>query len=168
MTGTEFEIGVGSAAADPFDLVRDICGRVSTTIMAAGRSPIADARVPGALVLRAVDTESEVDTFSIAVVDRAGKALLNLGPFGDEDAVAIWRSLSASSGLPMLMVGLDGHVSQPFQQIGRLQLGPVRIRRGKAVLSGRRPRFLVRRKTARLPRRPLVYREREIAGGSPR
>jgi hypothetical protein len=66
------------------------------------------------------------------------------------------------------MVGLDGDVSQPFQQIGRLQLGPVRIRRGKAVLSGRRPRFLVRRKTARLPRRPLVYREREIAGGSPR
>jgi hypothetical protein len=166
MTGTEFEVGVGSAAADPFDLIRDICGRVSTTIMAAGRSPIAEAHVPGALVLRAVDTES--DTFAIAVVDRAGRTLLNLGPFGDEDAVAIWRSLSASSGLPMLMVGLDGHVSQPFQQIGRLQLGPVRIRRGKAVLSGRRPRFLVRRKTARLPRRPLVYREREIAGGSPR
>lgn len=166
MTGTEFEVGVGSAAADPFDVIRDICGRVSTTIMAAGRSPIADGRVPGALVLRAVDAEG--DTFSIAVVDRAGKTLLKFGPFGDEDAVAIWRSLSASSGLPLLMVGLDGHVSQPFQQIGRLQLGPVRIRRGKAVLSGRRPRFLVRRKTARLPRRPLVYREREIAGGNPR
>lgn len=166
MTGTEFEVGVGSAATDPFDLIRDICGRVSTTIMAAGRSPIADARVPGALVLRAADAES--DTFLITVVDRAGKTLLNLGPFGDEDAVAIWRSLSASSGLPLLMVGLDGHVSQPFQQIGPLQLGPVRIRRGKAVLSGRRPRFLVRRKTARLPRRPLVYREREIAGGGPR
>jgi hypothetical protein len=167
MMGTEFEIGVGSAAADPFDLVRDICARVATTIVTAGPAQ-PGAVAPAALVLRAANPESDGDSFRIAVADREGRVLLDLGTFDDEDAVAIWRSLAASSGLPLMMVGLDGQVHQPVPQIGRIQLGAVRIRRGKGVLSGRRPRFLVRRKTARLPRRPLVYREREIAGGAPR
>jgi hypothetical protein len=68
--------------------------------------------------------------------------------------------------LPLTIQGRDGELHQPVEQIGLVQVGPVRIRRGKAVLAGRRPRFLVRRKPARLPRRPLVYREREIAGGT--
>jgi hypothetical protein len=166
MTGTEFEVGVGSAVADPFDLIRDICGKVATMVIAAGRGAPGGAVAPAALILRAVDPEA--DSFRIAVADREGRTLIDLGPFGDEDAVAIWRSLAASSGLPLVMVGLDGQVHQPVQQIGRIQLGAIRIRRAMALLAGRRPRFLVRRKTARLPRRPLVYSEREIARGSPR
>ncbi len=49
-------------------------------------------------------------------------------------------------------------------QIGRLRIGPVTRRRAR-IRVRRRPRFLLRRKGSRLPSRPLVYREREIAGG---
>ena len=50
----------------------------------------------------------------------------------------------------------DGEISQPFPQIGRLALGPIRVRRRYAFLNGRRPRFLVRRKTGKLAERPVV------------
>jgi hypothetical protein len=43
-----------------------------------------------------------------------------------------------------------------------MHLGPIRIRRQDGLLNGRRPRFLVQRKTTRLPQRPLVHREREM------
>jgi hypothetical protein len=46
-----------------------------------------------------------------------------------------------------------------------VQLGQIRIRRRHGVLNGRRPRFLTRRKTGRLPVRPAVHREREIIAG---
>ncbi len=74
---------------------------------------------------------------------------------GDE-AVAVWRAASHASGLPMMIETADGAVQAPFPQIGRLALGPVRIRRAHGITASRRPRFLRRRKVARLPELPHV------------
>jgi hypothetical protein len=141
-------------------------GSVATIMIAPERLFLADTCTPTALVIRVVDPGTDTEMYGVSVVDRQGAALLDLGPFPGEDAVAIWRSLAASSGLPLLIQGHDGRLHETAEQIGSIQLGPVRIRRGKALLTGRRPRFLVRRKTGRLPRRPLVYREREMAAGT--
>ena len=141
-------------------------GSVATIMIGPERLPLADTCIPAALVIRIADPRCETETYCVAVADQQGNALLELGPFPGEDAVAIWRSLEASSGLPLLIQGHDGTLHRTAEQIGSIQLGPVRILRGRGLLTGRRPRFLVRRKTGRLPRRPLVYREREMAAGT--
>lgn len=128
---------------------------------------------PVGLVLRVGSAEgsgsakpASEETFEIGLVDDEGRHLMSLGPFGEEEVIATWRGLGASSGLELMVARRDGSVEKPYPQIGRVQLGEVRIRRRRGPLGGRRPRFLVRRKTARLPVRPSVYRgERELADG---
>ena len=109
-------------------------------------------------------TFNECD-FSIVVrTDRGGA--LTLGPYGEEDVIAAWRSLAEASGLPLLVEDAEGRLHQPYRQLGRLIIGEVSDGRHLKVLAGRRPRFLVRRKAARLPLRPLIHRERELATGA--
>jgi hypothetical protein len=117
---------------------------------------------PAGLALR-LAPGCDADGFEIAVVDRAGGTLMRLGQFGEHEVVAMWRRLASVSGLPLLTQDEDGAVQQPYPQVGRLRLGRVRIRRGYG-LGRRRPRFLTRRKTARLPRRPVIHRGREMFG----
>lgn len=119
---------------------------------------------PAGIALRLDPAQPDGTAFDIVVVDPEGRALLPLGPFPEEDVVAIWRSLGASSGLPLMVLSADGVLRKPYPQIGRVQLGAIRIRRRHGLLNDRRPRFLVRRKTGRLPLRPRVHQEREIAG----
>lgn len=91
------------------------------------------------LALTTVDGHS----ITIAVVDQ-------------DESVALWRDCGRVSGLPLLLQTGDGVVSEPYPQLGRLALGPIRIRRRHAFLNGRRPRFLARRKTGRLGERPVI------------
>jgi hypothetical protein len=126
--------------------------------------PSASARFRG-VALR-LTAEAEGDEFEIVAVGERGETLMRLGRYSDEDVVATWRSLGASSGLPLMMERADGALHSAYAQIGRLQLGEVRIRRRHGLLNGRRPRFLTRRKTGRLPIRPEIHRESEIIGGS--
>lgn len=128
--------------------------------ISAGTCRMAGARCPAGVGLKLAG-----DAFKVVVVDPAGSSLVELGPYGEDEVVAIWRSLSASSGLPLFVERADGGWDQAYPQIGRLVLGSRIERRRLAILSGRRPRFLVRRKPARLPRRPIIYREKEIATG---
>ncbi len=121
-------------------------------------------RPPAALALRLADGAGPLETFEIAVLDGSGATLLALGPYEAEDVVAEWRAVGAASGLPLMLERADGSREAPYPQIGRLQLGAIRIRRRHGLLNGRRPRFLVRRKTGRLPLRPSVHRERQITG----
>jgi Family of unknown function (DUF6101) len=114
------------------------------------------------IVLRLASPEGEKESFEIAVVDAYGIILLPLGRFSDEEAVAEWRKLGAGSGLPLIIERVDWSFDLPYPQLGRVQLGAIRIRRRHGLLNGRRPRFLTRRKTGRLPLRPAVHREREI------
>jgi hypothetical protein len=110
----------------------------------------------------ALKVDPNTDGFLIEVVDRDSTMLVRLGPFDQDDIVAVWRSLGASSGLPLMVERPDGGLDAPYAQVGPLPIGAVRIRRRHGLLSGRRPRFLVRRKTARLPPRPRVFRKDEL------
>jgi hypothetical protein len=122
----------------------------------------AEDSVPAGIVLDLARGEADL---RIVVVDAASRPVLSLGPFPEEDVIALWRSIAASSGLTPMMRAWNGNAEPLACQLGRLRLGRVADRRRLGVLNRRRPRFLVRRKSARLPVRPLVYREREIAGG---
>jgi hypothetical protein len=121
-----------------------------------------------ALAFAADDAErSGEDRFDLLLVDDQGEVASRLGPFAEEDVVAIWRDLSTRTGLPRMIVREDGALSLVSRQIGRVALGTTRMRRRCGLLGGRRPRFLVRRKTGRLPVRPLIHRgENEIIARS--
>lgn len=112
-----------------------------------------------------LDFAAEGGDLRVILVDGAGREAMQLGPFPEEDVIAVWRAVAASSGLTPMMRAWNGRTEPLACQLGRLRLGEAHDRRRLKVLSGRRPRFLVRRKSSRLPVRPLVFREREIAGG---
>ncbi|MGX7703473.1 DUF6101 family protein [Methylobacterium sp. Gmos1] len=102
------------------------------------------------------------DRFTVTVLDRSGDPVMRLGTYGDDEVVAVWRRIGAESGLPLVVIQEDGAVSPMGEQIGRVKLGAVRIRRRHGLLAHRRPRFLTRRKTGSLPLRPLVYRDEAL------
>lgn len=107
--------------------------------------------------------DDETGRFDLVLVDADEHAALRFEA-APEEAVALWRALGAATGAPLMLQGEDGRLETPYPQIGRLALGATRIRRRHGLLNGRRPRFLVRRKAARLPSRPQVFREPELAG----
>ncbi len=103
------------------------------------------------------------------VLDRSGDPLMRLGLYGDDEVVAVWRRLGAESGLPLVVIQEDGAVSPMGEQLGRLKLGAVRIRRRHGLLNHRRPRFLTRAQDrppaaapAGLPRRGADDRGRSV------
>ncbi len=158
-------------ADSPCGAASDDCPATAGRIDFPGRIaglPVALIGDPGArpagLALRLDERAPDDNDFEIALVDDVGETLMVLGRFDEDEVVAVWRDLGARTGFPLVTQCEDGAVQHPFPQVGRVRLGRVRIRRGHGLLSGRRPRFLVRRKTTRLPRRPTIYREREIIG----
>lgn len=137
-----------------------------SVLVAAGegrwQAGVLDANWFGAfdgIAIRPAKTEHLVD---IVLIERHAGRCVALGRFDDSEVVALWRSLSASLGLPLVLERPDGTLDTPYQQLGPIRLGAVRIRKLHGLLNGRRPRFLVRRKAARLPDRPTIHREREI------
>ena len=135
-----------------------VIGRVSGARRATGIAlayAVEDAEITGA------------DRFNLILVDADGDELHRLGSFEEDAVVAVWRDIASRAGLVRMIVREDGVLVPVSQQIGRLILGQVRIRRRHAGLGGRRPRFLARRKTGRLPARPQVFRgENEIIARS--
>ena len=117
---------------------------------------------PAGVALRLDERAEGNEDFEIVLVDDLGATLMVLGRFEEDEVVAVWRELGAATGLPLVTQSEDGALQHPYPQVGRVQLGRIRIRRRHGLR--RRPRFLVRRKTTRLSRRPTVYREREIFG----
>jgi hypothetical protein len=146
------ESGPGSIPPYPVSPIR---GLVSPAIACA-------AATAAGIALRLAGPDGDEERFEIAAVDTYGATLLPFGRFSDEEVVAEWRKLGATSGLPLIIERADGAFDLPYPQLGRLQLGAIRLRRRHGLLNGRRPRFLIRRKTGRLPVRPAVHREREI------
>lgn len=136
---------------------------------AAGERPRASTRLLGPTAHRgggvAIGFDPDSDGFRLAVLAADGSALLELGPFPEEEVVALWRSLGGATGLPLLVERPEGGHSAPYPQIGPLALGDIRIRRRRGALSGRRPRFLVRRKAGAWSLRPAVHRDEELFGG---
>ena len=135
---------------------------VATPLPVIGREGLRAASV----VLRAGAQGASDGAFIVALHDAGGAELMTFGPYEEAEVIAAWRALGASSGLPLVMIGPDGTREEAFPQVGRLRFGGALPRRRKGS-GGRRPRFLVRRKTGRLPLRPLVHRgEPEIIGGA--
>lgn len=101
------------------------------------------------------DGEHTDERFELALTAGDGRSI-TVAVADSDDAVALWRDCGRTSGLALLLETGDGVVSEPYPQVGRLALGPVRIRRRYALLNNRRPRFLARRKTGRLGDRPEI------------
>ncbi len=101
----------------------------------------------------------------ILLEGRNGRTLLTFGPFAEEDVIALWRELGEASGLPLAIEPPGDAPETSCPDIGRMKLGRLHDRRHLVVLTGRRPRFLTRRKSARWSGRPIIHREREIAAG---
>ena len=153
----------------PFGDGSDTCPAMAGRIDFPGRMTGASARLigdqgarPAGVALRLDEGAGGDEDFELALLDDLGGTLMVLGRFGQDEVVAVWRELGAATGFPLITQSEDGGVQRPYPQVGRVQLGRIRIRRRHGLR--RRPRFLTRRKTARMPRRPLVYREREIIG----
>ena len=119
---------------------------------------------PAGVALRLEEGAQDDDDFELALVDDMGETVMVLGRFGEDEVVAVWREVGAATGFPLITQSDDGALQHPYPQVGRVQLGRIRIRRRHGLR--RRPRFLTRRKTARLPRRPTIHREREIIGNA--
>ena len=128
--------------------------------------PILGAGAATGVALAFADAAADAcgeDRFALLLVDAQGEVAMRLGPFAEEEVVAVWRDLSAKGGLTRMLLREDGSIVPVSRQLGRLALGTSRQRRRNGSLSGRRPRFLARRKTARLPARPCIHRgESEI------
>ena len=158
--------GTGSPGGDRPDIIATSFARLlRERIVGTPSRFIAGAR-PAGVALRVDPRADESEAFEVTVVDAEARPLLVLGPFGEDDVVAVWRSLAVTSGLPLVLQDGEGALQTPFPQIGPVRLGDVHVRRLHGLLKGRRPRFLVRRKPSRLPRRPHIHCEREIVGGS--
>ncbi len=167
MTTVTPTIGAGSscepaseacpATAGRIDFPGRITGLPDSLIGSLGARPVG-------LALRLDECAPDDNGFEVALVDGSGGTLMVLGRFEEDEVVAVWRELAATTGFPLLTQSEDGALQRPFPQVGRVRLGRIRIRRRHGLLNGRRPRFLVRRKTTRLPRRPTVHREHEIVG----
>lgn len=153
---------------DSHDTARPMPAFAETRLPLIGRHPAARPAVGAALSYAEDDSEiCGEERFHILLVDAEDKTLQQLGPFTEEDVVARWRDLANQAGLVRMIVREDGALVPVSQQIGRLMLGRIRIRRRHAGLGARRPRFLARRKTGRLPARPQIFRgEAEIIARS--
>lgn len=97
------------------------------------------------------------DRFQLALTAGDGRSVV-VAVLDQDDAIAVWRDAGRTSGLPLLLETSDGAITEPYPQVGRVALGAIRIRRRHALLAGRRPRFLTRRKTGRLAERPIVIK----------
>jgi hypothetical protein len=78
-----------------------------------------------------------------------------------EEAAADWQAWGRALNLPLLVVEQDGTIRAPLSRLGQLTVGAPGPRRLRRFLSGRRPRFLRRRKTGR-PGPITVVSGREI------
>lgn len=107
------------------------------------------------VALRLSHGRDEDERFELALTQGDGRSI-TVALADSDDAVAVWRDCGRASGLPLLLETEGGVISEPYPQVGRLALGPIRIRRRHAFLNGRRPRFLTRRKTGTLGDRPVV------------
>jgi uncharacterized protein DUF6101 len=85
-----------------------------------------------------------------------------------DDVVAEWQLWSRVLGVPCLVAGSDGALSEPFPRLGAVQFkGSAQRRRRRSSLAKRRPRFLTRRRPGVTRVVPLVHAgEREIIARS--
>lgn len=152
------------AGAGPFIRARELsAGDVTTTEIVGGVAVTlrrSNHRFIGVMASERADDPSKSD---IALLRSDGETVL-LSIAADADVVAEWRAASRGFGLPMIVQRPDGGVIALEAMLGPLQLGKAHPgRRMRALTRDRRPRFLTRRATSRLPLAPVVHRPGERA-----
>jgi Family of unknown function (DUF6101) len=166
----------GLAAGDQPQHVEDSGGPLTQSVPAALVATPHIERICGVRILRGCDgwqgialqLDPRLDDnslFRLSLMTANGHAI-QVACLHEEDAIASWRSLSASTGLAMLVETPDGRIEAPFPQLGPIKLGHGRQRRSYNTLHKRRPRFLTRRKTARLAAVPVHVHGIEMSGYS--
>lgn len=153
-------------SADTASAVVTVPALIASALPVIGRTGV---RRPAGIALAFAEDDSDAcgeDRFDLLMVDAEDAVITRLGPFCEDEVVALWRDCAAKSGLPRMLVKEDGTLSVVSAQLGPVALGRTRMRRRVGLLNGRRPRFLVRRKTGALPVRPLIHRESEIISGA--
>jgi hypothetical protein len=114
-----------------------------------------------------LNQEDDQPPSAIDVVLEHGDPALSLPLFSSEttdEIVAEWQAWGRVLGLPLLIAERDGSLREPFARIGALTIeAPTWRRRRRTLIARRRPSIRLRRRAARLPDSPAVYRgEREI------
>lgn len=109
------------------------------------------------VALRLAAPSTDDNAFELVLTSGDGRSV-RIATVDGNDAIALWRACGQASGLPLLLEGVDGSLSAPYPQVGRVALGPVRIRRRYGFMKNRRPRFLARRKPTRMADRPVMIR----------
>lgn len=170
-TGTDPRSGrpMGEAAVFLEKSMASVCRRLPSGIPMAMRLPMAAFEgVAVRMVPDSVGADGESDGDGLAVVEllhRDPHLSLPLSVASDlAEVVADWKAWARVLGLPMLIVEVDGSWRPVETRLGDLVVAPVRPRRARSVMNGRRPRFLTRRKTGRLPAEPVMVKGREIFG----
>jgi hypothetical protein len=139
--------------------------RSGLVLAPSGQTPWLRKGAGVGFALRSAGAAAGEEAYQIVLLDRSGATLLAFGPYPEEDVVAVWRGLGFRSGLPLLIEHGGGDLRPAYDQLGCIRLGRTRSRGRLLQLSGRRPRFLGRRKVTRLPPQPLIVRGRQIVEG---
>ena len=142
--------------------------RKSVTISRSAQQDIAGVEIPvsqfaGVMVQVApADQNGTVSAKLVLKHQDAGLSPVLAETNRPEDLAAIWPAWSKALGLPMLVCDLGGKI-KPIDAFSAKPATSPAPRRRLALLTGRRPRFLVRRKTGSAIASADVYRdEREI------
>jgi hypothetical protein len=101
----------------------------------------------------------------LLLFEEDGQNVLLFPDVDEAEVVALWRRTAADLGQPLLIETPAGELVEAAAQIGLVLHGPTWERRRTLAMTKRRPRFLRRRKTARLPERPIMVRGVEMPFG---
>lgn len=156
---------MGEAAVILDGSMVQVCRRLPSGIPMAMRLPM--AAFEGVAVRMAADpADPEGEGLVILeLLHRDPHLSLPLSVARDlDDVVADWKAWSRVLMLPMLLVEIDGSWRAIETRLGAVKIAPVKPRRRRSVLAGRRPRFLARRKVGVTGRDTVVIEKCEIFG----
>jgi hypothetical protein len=141
-----------------------ISGLTSTRLVTGPRAPLETVAEGGeGLLLRLRRRSDGSLAYDIVLLfaEAVGERLL-MAEAEESAVVAAWRRIAADLGQRLLIETTEGLVIEPARQMGRVLLGDLHDRRRCSAMTKRRPHFLRRRKTGRLPARPVVVRGVEL------
>jgi Family of unknown function (DUF6101) len=120
------------------------------------------------VVLRLTTLRDDGFHYEIRLAHRDPDLCVTLQESSDDSEIqAEWRLWAKFLGLPTLVEREEGRAEPEGARLGEIAIADARARRHGKTITGRRPRFLMRRKTGRPdPDRPSLAGAREIFPGS--
>jgi hypothetical protein len=166
-TGVDPRTGrpMGEAAVILDGTMVQVCRRLPSGIPMAMRLPMAAFE---GVAVRMSDDPSDPDGEGLVILEllhRDPHLSLPLSVARDlDDVVADWKAWARVLMLPKLLVETDGSWRSLETRLGAVEVAPVKPRRRRSILAGRRPRFLTRRKVGVRGRDTVVIEKCEIFG----